>query len=377
MRSPEEQPGVARDRELVSPRAYLSSSPTRAAVREGVVNVAESQPQLAHPAARYLVHLVAPGWNVIGATAPWRPGVAIGHNDRVAWGLEPIEIDTQDIDIEPIGADATRVVHDTIVVKGRSEPFEYETELTARGVIIASDRANGRQFALRWTGFEPGGAPELAALSLDVARTDADVEAATRRWKMPPRRVVWRAADTEGVGSRSTVAQPTQQGRSLAAAETTQGPRRVGETNERREVRGDATAPPRAATRPPGAGDRGTLPTTRADAQSRDARESNVSLSSRAVFAHVLGVIEATRRRFNVGPLPRPRDDQPFRAVFDPRSWDASRVVNAPGQSELPDSPHFADLAAVWSKGEMVPLAFSDDAIKANAEATLTLVPRR
>ena len=28
--------------------------------------------------ARYLVHLTAPGWNVIGATAPWRPGVAVG-----------------------------------------------------------------------------------------------------------------------------------------------------------------------------------------------------------------------------------------------------------------------------------------------------------
>ena len=34
---------------------------------------------------RYLVHLNAPGWNVIGATAPWLPGVAEGHNDRVAW----------------------------------------------------------------------------------------------------------------------------------------------------------------------------------------------------------------------------------------------------------------------------------------------------
>ena len=39
---------------------------------------------LENPSPRYLVHLHAPGWNVIGATAPWRPGVAVGHNDRVS-----------------------------------------------------------------------------------------------------------------------------------------------------------------------------------------------------------------------------------------------------------------------------------------------------
>ena len=42
--------------------------------------------RLDHPSRRYLVHLNAPGWNVIGATAPWLPGVAVGHNDRVALG---------------------------------------------------------------------------------------------------------------------------------------------------------------------------------------------------------------------------------------------------------------------------------------------------
>ena len=51
----------------------------------GFASIAESGRRLDHPARRYLVHLNAPGWNVIGATAPWRPGVAIGHNDRIAW----------------------------------------------------------------------------------------------------------------------------------------------------------------------------------------------------------------------------------------------------------------------------------------------------
>jgi penicillin amidase len=35
---------------------------------------------LALPSLRYLVHLKAPGWNVIGSGEPALPGVAIGHN---------------------------------------------------------------------------------------------------------------------------------------------------------------------------------------------------------------------------------------------------------------------------------------------------------
>jgi acyl-homoserine lactone acylase PvdQ len=90
----------------------------------------------------------------------------------------------------------------------------------------------------------------------------------------------------------------------------------------------------------------------------------------------VFGISQAARRRFAVGPLPRPAsDDQPFRARLDPRAWDSSRVMNAPGQSESPDSPHYADLAALWSTGQMVPLFFTEAAIAANAASTLTLVP--
>ena len=49
--------------------------------------------------------------------------------------------------------------------------------------------------------------------------------------------------------------------------------------------------------------------------------------------------------------------------------------MNAPGQSENPDSPHFSDLASVWSAGDLFPLAFSDAAVEAHAETTLTLLP--
>jgi penicillin amidase len=39
------------------------------------------------PSLRYWVHLVAPGWNVIGGGEPVLPGVSIGPNEYGAWGL--------------------------------------------------------------------------------------------------------------------------------------------------------------------------------------------------------------------------------------------------------------------------------------------------
>lgn len=46
---------------------------------------------------RYVVHLTAPGLDVIGATEPPTPGVFIGHNDRMAFGLTIFPMDQEDL----------------------------------------------------------------------------------------------------------------------------------------------------------------------------------------------------------------------------------------------------------------------------------------
>jgi penicillin amidase len=48
---------------------------------------------VSNPSIRYIVHLNAPGWDMIGATEPPLPGVAIGHNGRIAWGLTIVGTD--------------------------------------------------------------------------------------------------------------------------------------------------------------------------------------------------------------------------------------------------------------------------------------------
>src|SRR5207248_2120177 len=71
----------------VSGKPLLASDPHRA---------------LALPSLRYLVHLHAPGWNVIGAGEPALPGVALGHNERIAWGITIIGTDQADFFVEEV-----------------------------------------------------------------------------------------------------------------------------------------------------------------------------------------------------------------------------------------------------------------------------------
>ena len=287
----------------------------RAAASAGEVTFSEAAPRLNAPSPRYLVHLVAPGWNVIGAAAPWLPGVAYGHNDRVAWAMMPIDVDTQDVYVERTSTTPATVVGDRIRVKGRADPLAFQIVSTPRGVIVSTDRERGLAYVVGWRGFEPGAAAEMAAPAIDRARTLADFRAALTHWKMPARRFVY--ADADGHVAVQDV---------------------------------------------PAAGRLREAPAERAAAD--------------AVFAHLLGVTPAALR-FNVGPLPRPPDDGQVRGTIDLRSWDRSRMLNAPGQSAWRASAHYDDAAKAWSGAEMFPLLFSEDAVRANAEATLTLSPRR
>ena len=49
------------------------------------------------PSLRYIAHLNAPGINVIGAGEPALPGISIGHNERIAFGLTIFPIDQEDL----------------------------------------------------------------------------------------------------------------------------------------------------------------------------------------------------------------------------------------------------------------------------------------
>jgi acyl-homoserine lactone acylase PvdQ len=382
----------------VRPEADTTSNPVRAAAERP-----PSARTLAHPSLRYLVHLNAPGWNVVGATAPWLPGVAVGHNDRIAWDATTADADTQDV---------YEIVKDPIIIRGRKEPFAFERELTRHGAIVASDRARGLAYTVRWSGTEPGTAAELASLALNRATSWPEFRAALARWKMPARRFAY--ADVDGnSGFQVAALIPIRRGwdgnvpapawtganewtgwqtiddlpHAIKGPSTSRGT--PSSTHSATRVTGAAVIarlarlhPDRAdkllqkletAQSAPGA--RTVQGALVVDALAEATREA--LLSGPVIFAHPLGVTDAARRRFNIGPLtPRIPAAAPFSATFNPADWDRSSAVNAPGQSGSPDSAHFTDLAKLWVSGESVPLVFSDRAVQANAETTLTLVPR-
>lgn len=132
---------------------------------------------VANPSLRYIVHLNAPGYSVIGATEPAIPGVAIGHNGRVGWGLTIVGTDQADVFIEeldPRNLDRTRwrgewvpleTVVDTIPVRGRA-PEIVEHRFSRNGPVFHVDSARNVAYALRATSSEPGGGGYLGALRL-------------------------------------------------------------------------------------------------------------------------------------------------------------------------------------------------------------------
>jgi len=169
-----------------------------------------------NPSLRYLTHLVAPGWNVIGAGEPGVPGVAVGHNDVIAFGFTIVGMDQQDVYVERVRPCAENSgtassgarcyfnhgewkpitsVTDTILVKGEP-PRVTVLEFTEHGPIVAEDPARQRVFALRFVGSEPGTAGYMASLTLDRAKNwPAFVDAASR-WRLPTENLIY--ADTAG-----------------------------------------------------------------------------------------------------------------------------------------------------------------------------------
>jgi penicillin amidase len=366
---------------------------------------------LEHPSPRYLVHLHAPGWNVIGATAPWLPGVAAGHNGRVAWRLAPFDADTQDLYVEKVNPSNNREVEDagrwsgmTMVkdafrVKGRPKPFEYEQAFTRHGAIVAENTARHLVFAVRWSGGEPGGA-ELGALALDTASSAPALRDALRRWRMPARTVEYEDADgARGFQAAALVPVRREGGGVLPSAGWTAADDWIGwrtlddlphgGANARRPRVEDVEARLLLFVRTrPGAVD--ALLRDVAAARSLDAQKAAIMkaasvagdeqaarIATPVVFAYPLSIGAAARARFDIGPMTPPEDLQTFSLILDAHDWDASTAANAPGQSESADDTHFADLAKAWAAGRRVPLAFSDAAVQASAEATLTLTPKR
>jgi len=160
-----------------------------------------------HPSLRYVVHLNAPGWNVIGAGEVPFVGVAIGHNDRVAWGLTIVGTDMEDVYVEDVNPanpnevrfrgqwEPLRIVREEIRVKGGTTET-IELKFSRHGPVFHEDRARHKAYVLRSAILEPGTAPYLGGLRLSQAKDCRDFQTQAMYWKAPSENLI--CGDVDG-----------------------------------------------------------------------------------------------------------------------------------------------------------------------------------
>jgi len=163
--------------------------------------------RIAVPSLRYMVHLVAPGWNVIGGGEPEIPGISIGHNQYGAWGLTVFRTDGEDLlqyELNPKNPlqykhnnawKNFKVVTETIAVKGQADQ-EVTLYYSHHGPVTYLNKAQGIAYAVRCAWLEPGGAPYLASLRMDQATDWESFRAACTYSHIPGENMIW--ADQSG-----------------------------------------------------------------------------------------------------------------------------------------------------------------------------------
>jgi penicillin amidase len=161
----------------------------------------------ASPSLRYWVHLVAPGWNVIGGGEPEIPGVSIGHNEFGAWGLTIFATDGEDLMVYQTnpanpreyrykgGWESMRTITESIPVKGAS-PTTAQLRYTRHGPVVYEDTAHHVAYAVRAAWLEPGASPYLASLRMDQAKSWEEFRAACAASFIPGENMIW--ADRNG-----------------------------------------------------------------------------------------------------------------------------------------------------------------------------------
>ncbi|MEM7220983.1 MAG: penicillin acylase family protein [Pseudomonadota bacterium] len=205
------------------------------------------------PSLRYIVHMKAPGLDVIGAGEPALPGISIGHNERIAFGLTIFPIDQEDLYIyellsgpEDLTADAgatnenrtpadagdgltddapqtptaesptttsalvgyryndhfepLRTLTESIPVKD-GEPVTVTLEFTRHGPVVYRDeardaRGRAQAYAVRAAWLEPGMAPYFGSIEYMRASNWREFVGALNRWGAPSENQVY--ADIDG-----------------------------------------------------------------------------------------------------------------------------------------------------------------------------------
>ncbi|MBO9371314.1 MAG: penicillin acylase family protein, partial [Chloroflexi bacterium] len=154
-------------------------------------------------------------YNVVGASFADVPGVVIGHNDRIAWGVTNVNPDVQDLFIEKVNPENPnqyeyqgrwedmQIIREEIRVAGQEEPVVVFARITRHGPII-NDIVGGEEedwsygwqpLALSWTALQPGTLTR-SILLLNRAQNWEEFREALSYWDVPSQNFIY--ADVDG-----------------------------------------------------------------------------------------------------------------------------------------------------------------------------------
>jgi penicillin amidase len=116
------------------------------------------------------------------------------------------------------------------------------------------------------------------------------------------------------------------------------------------------------------------------------------------VFHHTLETIPEMKSTVDLGPIPRPGDASTINAtggarrgesvfyqaggptwgqILDVGAWDNSVMINSPGESGVPGSPHYSDLMPMWDQGQHIPMLYSRAAVEQHVSERVVLQPAK
>jgi penicillin G amidase len=169
------------------------------------------------PSIWYENHLSGGEYHVTGASLPGAPGVVIGHNEHIAWGMTNSTVDVQDLYQErfdpndPTGLryefrgewERAELIREEIVVRGMREVVIEEVRVTRHGPVISPLAPHGSEtrgqdelpLALRWTSLDPA-TPLENFLRLNRAHNWQSFRQAIADVNLPPQNFTY--ADVEG-----------------------------------------------------------------------------------------------------------------------------------------------------------------------------------